>query len=44
MEKETIYNSLQEIRESDIMYADRIANYMEANIDEFIESYAEVDD
>lgn len=48
MQKKDVYKALQEIREShnaeDILVCDRIFNYMEANIDEFIECYESVGD
>ena len=45
MTKEAIYVTLDKIRERcDFEYADRICNYIEANIDEFLECYEEAEE
>lgn len=51
MNREEVYNAIDAIRNTvgvdpdvDMAVVDRICNYMEANVDEFIECYEEVDE
>lgn len=44
MNKDDVYKAIDEIKQSDNWICKVIGNYMEANIDEFMECYEDYDD